>query len=96
MALLKCWTFLSSSQGPNGPRAEASGGIGLCAPMTPSGLRPERTHLQGGRPGVDPWGEKISWRRARQPTLVFLPGESPQTEEPGGLLPMGSQRVAYD
>ena len=28
---------------------------------------------------------KIPWRRARQPTLVFLPGDSPWTEEPGGL-----------
>ena len=25
------------------------------------------------------------WRRAWKPTLVFLPGESPWTEEPGGL-----------
>ena len=24
------------------------------------------------------------WRRAWQPTPVFLPGESPWTEEPGG------------
>ena len=29
--------------------------------------------------------EKILWRRAWQPTLVFLPGESPWTEEPGKL-----------
>ena len=28
-----------------------------------------------------------------KPTPVFLPGESPWTEEPGGLQPMGSQRV---
>ena len=27
-------------------------------------------------PGFDPWVGKISWRRAWQPTLVFLPGES--------------------
>ena len=26
-----------------------------------------------------------------QPTPVFLPGESPWTEEPGGLQSMGSQ-----
>ena len=26
--------------------------------------------------GFDPWVWKISWRRAWQPTLVFLPGES--------------------
>ena len=37
------------------------------------------------RPGFDPWVGKISSRRAWQPTPVFLPGESPWTEEPGGL-----------
>ena len=36
------------------------------------------------------------WRRAWQPTPVFLPGESPWTEEPGGLESMGSQRVGHD
>ena len=39
---------------------------------------------QCGRPGFDPWIGKIPWRRAWQPTPVFLPGESPGTEEPGG------------
>ena len=34
------------------------------------------------RHGFDPWVGKIPWRRARQPTPVFLPGESPWTEEP--------------
>ena len=28
------------------------------------------------RPGFDPWIRKIPWRRAWQPTPVFLPGES--------------------
>ena len=36
-------------------------------------------------PRFDPWVGKISWRRAWQPTQVFLPGESPWAEEPGGL-----------
>ena len=27
------------------------------------------------RCGFDPWVRKISWRRAWQPTLVFLPGK---------------------
>ena len=31
-----------------------------------------------------------------QPNPVFLPGESPWTEEPGGLQPVGSQRVRHD
>ena len=39
---------------------------------------------------------KIAWRRAWQPTSIFLPGESPQTEEPGGLQSMVSQRVGHD
>ena len=30
------------------------------------------------------------------PSLVFLPGESPWTEEPGGLQSTGSQRVRRD
>ena len=44
------------------------------------------------RPGFDPWVGKIPWRRAWQRAPVFLPGESPWTEEPGGLQFMGSQR----
>ena len=39
---------------------------------------------------------KVSWRRKWQPIPVFLPGEFPWTEEPGGLQSMGSQRVRHD
>ena len=39
------------------------------------------------------WVGKIPWRTERLPTSVFLPGESPWTEVPGGLQSMGSQRV---
>ena len=45
--------------------------------------------------GFNPRVGKIPWRRAWQPTPVFLPGESPWTEEPGGLQSMGSQRVEH-
>ena len=34
--------------------------------------------------------------RAWQPTPVFLPGESPWTEEPGGLQSVGSQNVSHE
>ena len=37
-----------------------------------------------------------TWKRAWQLTPVFLPGESPWTEEPGRLQSMGLQRVGHD
>ena len=45
---------------------------------------------------VRSWVRKIPWRRKWQPCLLFLPGESPWTEEPGGQQSMGSQRVGHD
>ena len=59
-------------------------------------LRRQRICLQCGRHEYNPWVRKIPWRRAWQPTLVFLPEKSPWTEEPGGLQSMGSQRVGHD
>ena len=44
--------------------------------------------------------QSLSWEdpleEGMQPTPVFLPGESPWTEEPGGLQSMGLQRVGSD
>ena len=37
-----------------------------------------------------------SWRRAWQPTPVFLPGESPRTAACQAPLSMGIQTVAHD
>ena len=51
--------------------------------------------LQHRRPRFDPWVGKIPWRRAWQPSPVFLLGESPWTEEPCGLQSMGSQSVGH-
>ena len=48
------------------------------------------------RCSFDPWVGKIFWRRAWQATPVFLPGESPWTEESGGVQFVGSQRVRHD
>ena len=61
---------------------------------------PVCAHCSGHPPGAcqsrrckrrrfDPWVRKMPWKRAWQPTPVFLPGESPWTEEPGGLQFMG-------
>ena len=49
-------------------------------------LRWQRICLQCRRPGFHPWVGKIPWRRVWPPPPVFLPRESPWTEEPGGLL----------
>ena len=48
-----------------------------CIPGLPWWLSWERIRLQCGRPGFNPWVGKMPWRRAWQPTPVFLPGESP-------------------
>ena len=46
------------------------------------------------------WVWYLGWEdpleEAWQPTPVFLPGESPWTEEPGRLRSMGLQRVRHD
>ena len=62
----------------------------------PGGSVGKEICLQCGRPGLYPWIGKIPWRRAWQPTPVFLPGESPWTEESGRLQSIGSQRVGHD
>ena len=41
------------------------------------------------RPGFNPWVGKIPWRRAQQPTHVFLSGESPLSTEELMLLNHG-------
>ena len=46
---------------------------------------------QCGRSGFDPWVGKIPWRRAWPPPPVFLPGESPWTEEPVGYSSRGQK-----
>ena len=40
-----------------------------------------------------PWGWKIPWRRAQQPTPIVLPGESPCTEVPDGPQSIRSQEL---
>ena len=48
------------------------------------------------RHGFDPWAGKIPWRRAWQPTLVFLPGESRGQRSLVGYSPWGSQKVWHN
>ena len=59
----------------------------------PGGSDSKEICLQCGRPGFDPGVGKIPWRMEWQPTLVFLPGESPLTEEPGRQQSMGCKEL---
>ena len=45
--------------------------------------------MQCGRPGFNPWVGKTPWRRAWQPTPVFLPGESHGQRRLVGYSPWG-------
>ena len=61
----------------------------------PDGSDGKDSACQCRRCKFNPWIGKLPWRRKWQPTPVFLPGESPWAEEPGGLQSMGSQRVRH-
>ena len=61
-----------------------------------SGKEPAWKCRRHNRCEFNPLVGKILWRRKWPSTPVFLPGESPWTEEPGGLQSMGSQRVGQD
>ena len=65
---------------------------------SPGGTSGKEPACQGRRHRCrfDPWVGKIPGRRAWQPTPVFLSGESPETEESGGLQSIGLQRVGHD
>ena len=66
-------------------------------------LLPNLMETEGGTSGQEPtcqgrrhrglrvssWVGKVPWRRAGQPMPVYLPRESPWTEEPGGYSPRG-------
>ena len=51
----------------------------------PGGSDSKESAGNGGDLGSIPGSGRFPWRREWQPTPVVLPGESPQTEEPGGL-----------
>ena len=43
--------------------------------------------------GLDPWVRKIPWKRAQQPTLVLLPGESHGQRSLVGYCPWGCKEL---
>ena len=61
----------------------------------PGGSDGKKVYLQCRRPGSDPWGGKIPWRREWQPTPVFWLGESHGQRSLVGHSPWGC-RVGRD
>ena len=61
----------------------------------PGGSDGEEPACNAGDPGSISGSERFPWRREWLSTPVFLPGEIPLTEEPGGLQSMESQRVGH-
>ena len=61
------------------PGSGRSAGAGIGSPLHYSWVslvaHLVRICLQCGRPGFDPWVDKIPWRRERLPTPVFWPGK---------------------
>ena len=65
--------------------------VGL--PRWHSGKEP---NCQCRRCGFNPWVGKIPWRRAWQPTPVFLPGESHEQWRLAGYSPWGRKQFRHD
>ena len=60
-----------------------------------SGKEPTCQCRRHKRRRFNPWVENVPWKRAWQPTPVFLPGESSWTEGPGGLRSIGLQNRTW-
>ena len=56
-------------------------------PSDASGEKPACQSMRCKIHGFDSWVGKISWRRAQQPTPVFLPGESHGQRSLAGYSP---------
>ena len=59
-----------------------------------SGQEPACQCRRHKRSMFDPWAGKILWKRAWQPTLVFLPGESHRQRNLAGFCPWGHKGSA--
>ena len=65
-------------------------------PGDTSGKEPACQCRRHKRHRFDPWVEKIPWRKAWQPSPVFLSGEPHGQRSLEGYSPWGRKRVEYD
>ena len=64
--------------------------------LVSGGSEGKESACNAGALGSIPGLGRFPGRKGWQPTPVFLPGESPWTEEPRGLQSMELQRVGHD
>ena len=88
------WVVISFSRGSSQPRDLTWFSRIVGRHFLPS--EPPGKPLQYRRPGFNLQVGIIPWRRVWQPIPVLFLGESPRTEEPGGLQSMGLQRVGHN
>ena len=67
--------------------------LGIRLPRWLSGKEPVCQCRRHKRLGFDPWEGKIPWRRAWQPTTVFLPGKSHGWKSLVGYSPLGHKEL---
>ena len=67
--------------------------FGLGFPGSTSGKGPACQCRRSKRYEFDPWVGKVPWRRAWQPTPVFLPGESHGQRSLVGYSPWGRKEL---
>ena len=79
------------------PGLRSSPGEGIGCPLRYSWAslvaQTVKNPLQCRRLGFDPWVGKMPWRRAWQPTPVFLPGESPWARSLAGCSPQDGKQL---
>ena len=70
------------------PKESRASQVALVVKNLPANVEDMRCRFE------DPWVGKIPWRRARQPTPVFLPGESHGQRSLAGYSPW-SRKVGH-
>ena len=68
--------------------SEARGGVNLVVSLMAHAIK-KLSAMYTGSPTFDPWFRKIPWRRAWQPTPLFLPGEFHGQKSLAGCSPWG-------
>ena len=65
-------------------------------PAGASGKDPACQCRRHKRQVFSPWVGRIPWRRAWQPTSIFMPGDARGQSSLAGYSPWGSQRIRHD